>query len=560
MTDTSNIDELVAPIIACLDQHLGASDLDRASVYVREFMAHVPSAERGRLPASRWAELIARQYQQLKKRTRGQTLVNIGSSELSDGDHRHTVIDVISGDKPFLVDSATMAISEFNLSIHLVVHPLIKVQRDAGGFLMALFPAAKGNEGQTESVIHFQIDRQSDPGRLAAIAQRIERNLADVSLAVRDWRAMMDKASEVAESLPSQKSPYPEAVMAETSAFIHWMIDDHFTFLGYRYYEILRTEVGIELQAKDDSGLGILGLDGPPGSRRTLSNFDPDHPKSISESAPLVLTKANSLSNVHRSGYLDYVGIMAFDQAGVLVGEHRFLGLYTSAAYNRRPWNIPLVRTNVNSVIERSIFTQDSHGGKALLHIMETLPRDELFQASPDELYELVTGVFDLQERQKTRLLVRRDAYGRFYSCLVYIPRDRFNTETRQRIQEILMQAFGGERIDYTVQIAESILARLHVIVRVPANAEPVENIDAIEAELVEAVRSWHDRLKDILVTKYGEETGLSWSDRLGGAFPAAYIEDVSPWVAAFDVENLARLESADSLRMSLYRPRDKES
>ncbi|NRB71107.1 MAG: NAD-glutamate dehydrogenase, partial [Xanthomonadales bacterium] len=220
----------------------------------------------------------------------------------------------------------------------------------------------------------------------------------------------------------------------------------------------------------------------------------------------------------------------------------------------------PLLRQKADEVLARSALRPGSYAYKALVHIMETLPRDDLLQASVDEIVEISTAVLALMERQQVRLLVRRERFNRFYSCLVYIPRDRFNTENRQKIQDLLLRAFQGEQLDYAVQISESRLARLQLLIRPRPGAQPDPDLRALEARIVEAVRSWHDGLREILVQKVGEERGLDWAERIGKAFPAAYEEDVSPWVASFDVERIAELGDESDLKMSLYRPRSKDS
>jgi glutamate dehydrogenase len=256
---------------------------------------------------------------------------------------------------------------------------------------------------------------------------------------------------------------------------------------------------------------------------------------------------------VHRPGYMDYIGVLAFDKAGKPVGEDRFLGLYTSSAYNRRPWDIPLVRERFDYVMRQSGLEPTGHSGKALKHILETLPRDELFQSTAEELHRVATGILGLQERVRSRLFLRRDRYGRFYSVLAYIPRDRFNTDVRLRIEAMLKRALRADHVDTTVSVGESPLAQLHLIVR----PRPGEKLDVdqglLEAELASIVRNWQDDLREELIARHGEEEGLALSHRYGRALSATYIEQVTPAIAASDVEQLAALESSDDLRLRLY-------
>jgi glutamate dehydrogenase len=271
----------------------------------------------------------------------------------------------------------------------------------------------------------------------------------------------------------------------------------------------------------------------------------------------LILTKTNARATVHRPGYMDYIGVLTFDKAGKPVREERFLGLYTSSAYNRRPWDIPLVRERHEYVMRKSGLNPTSHSGKALRHILETLPRDELFQSSEEELFRTATGILGLQERVRSKLFLRRDRYGRFYSVLVYVPRDRHNTKIRTRIEAMLQEALHGEHIDTNVQLGESPLAQLHMMVRPKAGAPVDFDMAELESRLAGIVRDWQDELREQLVRRHGEEAGLEIAGRYGRALPAGYIEEVSPEVAAADVEHLTALTGPEDLRLSLYRRRD---
>ncbi|MFK7956736.1 MAG: NAD-glutamate dehydrogenase [Lysobacterales bacterium] len=535
-----------------------ASESRWANTFAEHFLAHVPDAELQTQSADFWASAIGAQMNMLRQRIKSQVSIEIYNPPEDQGDHqRHTVLDVMSDDRPFLVDSVTLAISEAGRSVRRVIHPVYRVSRDAGGFLMGLSHGKADPElGPAESVMHFHIERISDGAEIAALKQRIATHLEDVRMAVDDWQAMSDQALDVSQQVTTAISPFGQERQQETAEFLRWLVDAHFTFLGYRHYVLQQADGEFDLQPQTRSGLGILREEGRLRKPPRLTRLKTGSARELSDTSPIVLTKAGVRSTVHRSGFLDYVGVMIFDAAGNLVGEHRFLGLYTSSAYNRRPWNIPLVRKNVDALMERSLYAPDSHGGKALLHIAETLPRDELFQSGPDELFRTATGVFELAERRQTRLLLRQDRFGRFYSCLVYLPRERFNTETREKLQEILLNTLGGSRLDYTVQLDDSVLARLHVMVWVDPDQPSEFDREQLQSELADAVRSWTDRLTDILIEKHGEETGQAWGKYYGEAFPAAYVEDVAPWVAAFDVEKLAKLESENDLELSLYRPR----
>ena len=284
------------------------------------------------------------------------------------------------------------------------------------------------------------------------------------------------------------------------------MNDGHFTFLGYREYEILTEDGEDVLRAASGSGLGILRAADERPISVSFAQLPAEVRRLAREKNLLTLTKANSRATVHRPSYLDYVGVKRFDAAGEVAGERRFLGLYTHTAYSASPWEIPGLRRKAQRVVERSGLLHGSHDHKALVEILETYPRDELFQITEDELFETALGILHLGERRRVRLFVRRDAFGRFLSCLVYLPRERFDTENRNRIQDILLQAFGGTSVDYTTRVSESVLARLHVVVYTEQGAIPDYDVAEIEARLAAATRAWTDDLRDALAEQLGEQ------------------------------------------------------
>ena len=469
----------------------------------------------------------------------------------------HTIIEIVNDDMPFLVDSVVLALSELGISAHLIIHPVMRVVRDQGGHLMQLAEDGEGKaeSGQAESMMHLQVDRQNYPEMLAKIEKRILAALGDVRRAVSDFRPMLDCAHEIARELPETHKALSEEAREEAHDFFEWLANDHFTFLGYREYVIESGEDGRVLRAVADSGLGIMHPEHREAPVRPLSELGRGSDRPTADD-PIIITKTNATSSVHRGGYMDYISVLYFDDEGRVTGEKRLIGLFTSGAYIRRCQDTPLVRRKVDEVVKMSGLQAGSHAGKALMHILETLPRDELFQASSEELLEMAMGILDLQERSQTRLFIRRERFGRFFSCLVFIPRDRFNTENREKIQNILKRALKGERLDFAVQVGESKLARVHLVVRPKGDAAVDFDIEAIEDKIKQAIRSWEDELTEILVREHGEEHGLELARRFGRAFPVSYADDVSPHVASYDVVNVSRLRDLDDLRMSLYKPR----
>ncbi|HWC32976.1 MAG TPA: NAD-glutamate dehydrogenase domain-containing protein, partial [Actinomycetota bacterium] len=370
---------------------------------------------------------------------------------------------------------------------------------------------------------------------------------------VEDWQPMRQRALEIVAALESEPPPVDAEEASEARALLEWILDDNFSFLGYREYELAAEDGEDILRGRPGTGLGLL-RDAKAVSR-SFAKLTPEARRLARAPTLLTLTKANSRSTVHRPAYLDYIGVKHFDASGEVVGERRFLGLYTSTAYRARPRDIPILRRKVDRVLERSGLRPGSHDHKDLLDILETYPRDELFQISEDDLFEISRGILHLGERKRVRLFVRRDAYGRFVSCLVFVPRERYTTETRVRMQEILQDAFGGTSSDFAVRLSESTLARVHFVIRTQPGSDAAPDVAEIEQRLVQVTRAWADDLLEALVEELGEERGVALFRKYADAFPPAYRSDFSPRMAVPDIERIEALDPAGDVAMSLYRP-----
>jgi len=547
---------LTAQVIADLEQRLSPGKARMAARFAEQCMRRVPIEDLAAAAPSTLATIMIGQLEFLRHRDAGEMLIRVYNPTLeSEGwESAHTIVELANDDMPFLVDTGALTLTELGLGIHLIIHPVIRVARDANGKLTGLYDK-KTKRGSPESMIQFQVDRRTSRAALQEIEGRLLAAYRDVHRAVGDWKAMEASAQEAEQLLPEWASNIDADWLEESQAFMRWLLNDHFIFLGVRDYRVVRAKKGYDLQLVPGSGRGILREDADTVTSRPLSSLA-EVARKRRQRLPLIVTKTNARSTVHRAGYLDYIGVLRFDKQGRTIAERRFLGLFTSSAYNLSALETPLARVRARKVLERSGLNRGSHAWKSMVHILETLPRDELLQATAGELQETAVGVLNLQERQRVRLFIRRERYGRFYSCLVYLPRERFNTENREAIQNILKRALKGSRLDYSVKVSESALARLHVIVRPRPGAEVEFDRRALEQKIVEAVKSWTDELRAILVQKLGEERGLQCAARFGEAFPEAYKEDVSPWVAAFDVENADAVDQGAEMRMSLYRPR----
>ncbi len=492
------------------------------------------------------------------KRRRSQALLRIfNPTEQEHGyKSKFSFIEMINTDMPFLVDSVAAAINRHNLAVHITVHPIITVIRDSKGNLTGI--AAPGSkQSRKESFVRFAIDRESDPAALKILEQEIRKVLGDVKVAVRDWQKMRERMVETCDLLENGPKGVDPQLREESQALLRWMADDHFTFLGYREYRMSKNGDRYFLNSVDGTGLGVLSRD-DRGSKRVELTAEM---RRLTRSRDwLILTKANSRSTVHRSAFLDYIGVKIYDAEGNAVGERRFIGLLTSVAYNESPKNIPLLRHKIQKVFERAHVDPAGHRGKALAHIIETYPREELFQSTVQDLTRTTTGILNLQDRKRVKFFVRRDTFRRFFSCLVYVPREKYTTAIRRRIEALLKDAFEGLAVDSAVQISDSALARVHIIVRTADGTRPRVSLQKIEHRIAELVVTWQDKLRDELEQRFDEEESRRLFQTYGGVFPAGYEEDTLPSEACSDIQRIDNmLRNGVKRTVDLYVPKSTE-
>jgi len=531
--------------------------------FLRRFYRHVaPEDLLGRDPVDVFgAALSNRELAQRRPQWTANVRVFTPSVEEHGWSSGHTVVEVITDDMPFLVDSVTSFLGGHGRAIHVVIHPQLIVRRTIEGALVDVVEVSERPSDRTglapdatvESWMHVEVDRLTDQHELQEMAAGLRLVLRDVRESVEDWAKMTEAALTTADELGANPPPLPDAEVSEAWELLRWLADDHFTFLGYREYDLVSGDEGVQLVARAGSGLGILRSDQQQST--SFSHLSPEVRAKAREPRLLVLTKANSRSTVHRSAYLDYVGVKTFDAEGNVTGERRFLGLFTSASYTQSVLRIPVLRRKVREVLDASGFDLMSHSGKDLLQILETYPRDELFQIPTAELLPTVLSVLHLQERRQTRLFLRRDEYGRFMSCLVYLPRDRYTTDVRLEMERILTEALHGFSVDYTARVSESVLARLHFVIWVPKGEQvPDVEHEELEQRLVEATRSWADDFSDAMLDQCGEEEASRLLRQYGDAFPEAYKEDFPARTAVADLKQLESLDGS-ATALNLYRP-----
>src|SRR3954447_1665096 len=470
----------------------------------------------------------------------------------------HTVVEIVNDDMPFLVDSVSAEINKRDRTIHLLLHPVLRVRRDHDGRRVEITDTMNApTDVMVESYMHVEIDEETEQSELEALKSSIERVLAQVRLAVIDWRTMRAKLKEDIAEIATETLPMPTEEVDEAKKFLEWLDDGNFIFLGYRRYAF-ETHDGKDFLPPDSaSGLGTLKPIRDEALDRAAQPLSEQDSQYARRKDLLIITKANTRSVVHKPVPMDRIGVKRYDDNGNLIGEDRFLGLFTSAAYSRSVREIPMLRLKFNRVMERSALDPHSHNGKALVDILETFPRDEFLQITDADLFEISRGILLLQERQRLALFTRKDVFERFVSCFVFVPRDRYTPEFKERAKQILLDAFEGRDAAIHDYVTDSPLARgVFIIWMRPGQRVPEVDIKRLEAILSDAARTWGDHLLDLMTQIHGEEEGVELHRRYKKAFSLAYTERFEADAAEHDVERLEEVIATGNMVVDLYRHR----
>ncbi len=493
----------------------------------------------------------------LRTRERGRPKVRVFNpdGETDGWTSPHTVVDIVNDDMPFLVDSVTAEINRQNLSIHLIAHPVVQVERDRTGKLTRL--CENGAQGASpESVMHFEITELRRPGAMEELREGLEAVLGDVRAAVEDSAAMRRRLAEALAALEESPPPAPEDEIAEAGSFLRWLDDGTFTFIGYREHGFARKSGRTRLTRAETSGLGILR----DPSRSVLAGWEdgaapPEAAAYCDEAQPVSVSKANGRSPVHRAVHLDTVMVKKFGRGKRVSGVRIFVGVFTPVVYRQSLADIPMLARKAETTIARSGFPPDSHSGTALLQIIESLPRSDLFQYPDADLLETALGILQIRGSQRVALFTRRDAFNRFVSCLIYVPRERYTSQLRATMRRIVEEGLGARVSVFYLQVSDEAHARLQFIVPTPPGGRLEFDREAIEKRLAEAGRGWRDTLGQKLTKAYGEAEGLEVHDLYKDAFPASYRERHGAEHALTDIGKVDTVLRTDAIATDLYRP-----
>ncbi len=548
--------DLIEGILERARWRLGEASLPGIEAFLIQYFARVPLADvEGETPDALFG-LAYSHFRLAAQRVAGRAKLRCYDPSVDEDGWRseQSVLQVITDDMPFLVDSVAADLGARDLAIHRIIHPIFDVVRDGGGQWQGLAAADEESGALAESFMHFEFTRRT-PAELAGIAASVNAVLEQVRAAVDDWRAMAAKMIEIGATL----APPPEAAPAdfeEIRAFLTWLGEGHFTFLGYREY-FSDSGAGVALaRAVPGSGLGLLRA--PEASVfEDLIEGAPLPPAAaafVARNETLLVTKTTRRSPVHRPVFMDAIVIRRWDRTDDIVGTHLFVGLFTASAYTASARRIPLLRRKFDNALANSGFDPRGHDGRALVNIIETFPRDELFQIADDQLLEIALGILSLQQRPRTALFLRRDELDRFIVAQVFIPRDRYSTSLRLRVQRLIERAFAGTVTAHNSLVGDGALARLHLFVTTLPGQIPAYDEKLLEQGIVAATRGWADHLGDALITTHGEAEGRRLLRRYGDAFPPGYQDRFDAEQAVADIDTVEETLARGSLGLTLYR------
>ncbi|MGE0005941.1 MAG: NAD-glutamate dehydrogenase [Parvibaculaceae bacterium] len=538
------------PLVTLIKTAEGKAKGEREKTLTRQLLEKAPAEDLQGYSAGDLHDLVAGRLAFLAERRPGRTKVAVTNPDAPFGDV--TLIDIVNDDMPFLVDSTIGLLTERGHDVRLALHPVLSVKRDGAGKLTGLAARpSPDSQAIRESFLHFHLSRIT-PEEAHALEEDLRAVFADVRVAVLDWRAMQQRLREAIASYQRNPPPIPIDELTESIAFLQWLLDNHFTFLGMREYKFTGGARKSALEPIADTGLGILRKAEIEVLRRGSDRvaISPQIREFLNEPAALIITKSDMRSTVHRRAAMDYVGVKLFDAEGMLSGELRSIGLFTSSAYTQNPNEIPLLRKKLQRVVAASGFSPSGHSGKALVAVLESFPRDELFQIDADVLADMAQGILRLEERPRTRLFVRRDKFDRFVSAFVFIPRDRFDSDVRRKVGDMLAESFDGRVASFAPFFGEGTLVRVHFIILRNPGKEPKPDLAQLEQRIVEAVRNWDDRLESALVAKGAGQARIT---RWRGAFPPGYRDSTDPEASLKDIEEIDAL-SGDQIGVEFIR------
>ena len=543
------------PVYKEIDKHFATKKAHALKIFARQYFASTSKTELKKLPEQELYRLLIEAWGFIATHKAGTRKIEIlAHNPGADSSQQSTMgVFVLMNDMPFIVDSLRQGMNRIGLTIKRVNNAVIFAKRNAatGNLIDLSVVARSGYHAEALCCVRcLPVEHR----RYAEIRQEVEETLQHVSAAVADFPEMVRRAIAITERLQTDLSALPVVPeeAAESLEFILWLVENHFIFLGYEAYRIRNSKAGRVVELQDDSLLGVSRFKTGLKKRARFDDLPAGTGELILKKRILSFAKSSVRSRVHRPAYFDYVLIKEFDKQGKVAVEHRFSGLYTSAVYYRAALEIPLVRKKVNRVLTHSGFAPNGHSIKDLLQVINVYPRDELFQISHKQLAATAIEIAQIQETRTTKLFIRRDEYGKFFSCLVYIPRDSFNTSVRLRIQAFLAERLQAVEVDFNTYLSDSILVRMHFILRAPLIHTVKYKLAELEKELSELVKPWEEHFFDALQARYTEQKAMEVYAVYGSCFSQSYKESYTAETAAADIECIGKVIDSEDLALQL--------
>ncbi|MEM6781670.1 MAG: NAD-glutamate dehydrogenase domain-containing protein, partial [Pseudomonadota bacterium] len=527
--------------------------------YLEVFYDKVPADERLRLKAEEGAVIAKTHFEMSKKRKVGKPEIRFSrpSKPSEDTSKNITIVDIVQEDMAFIVDSVVAEVVRHKHTIDFLIHPMLKIKKSKSGQIETK-ANTPDNTGDAESHMHIKLHGILTDIQVEELEMGLRNVLRDVDYATKDWLIMREKLREAQKTLVHAPKQYSDAMVEEYQAFLEYMYDNNFTLLGYREYKFAQKDRKLISSTVKGKSLGLLRDEIKPiYINEARAGLTQAQQKMRKGQQPITISKSNKRSTVHRRVPLDVIAVKIFDKKGAVAGEMMFIGLFTSVTYSRSIIDIPYLRMKTAAVLDRAQFTPQSHDSKALKHILEKYPRDELFQITDEALYKHAISILRLQERPRIALYTRPDPFGRYISCLVYVPRERYDTRLRLTFIKILEEELGGRCTNFKVTQDDSPLSRVIFLIDINhLQNVPKFNEDDLEIKLMEAGRVWADRLKNALdKTPENEETTAQIIQTFGRAFPVNYHERYTPDEAIEDIQKIQQVIKTQSITLKLYQP-----
>lgn len=546
-------------------KHISAKNSDEYKSFLKTFFTNVPQ-EDFLMMAPENLSYTAKKHLELSKTRKvgDKAAISIHTpTRKNEGwDAGRTFIDIVNDDMAFLVDSVVAEIIRHKYQIAIFIHPILHATRDKKGNVTDISAKSKGNATHAQSHIHVELNRIISPEQSKELLDNLYRILFDTKFANKDWKRIKDKLLEAKSALNHTPSKYSKNEILEYQEFLTYLHDDSFTLLGYREYSFKTVGGKIKSSIVKGSSLGLLSDEIQPV-------YINDAQKSLTEKQqelrlkqdPITISKVNKQSTVHRQVPLDAVAVKKYDSKGNVSGEFLFIGLFTSVTYSRSIANIPYIRMKAQNVINKCNYEDASHNYKTLRHILEKYPRDEILQMPEKLLFEHATSILRLQEKPQIALYIRKDPFGRYISCLVYVPRERYETKLRLKFQRILEDNLGGKCTIHKVSQDDSPLSRVLFLIDINGLQQDIKiNFEKLEQKLIEAGRDWEDKLHDTIEDKISDPNEAARLNQIyGQAFSTSYREHYTPVQALLDIEKINSIIDGNNINIELYEQKNGE-